>query len=71
MNEISKLNKYLFIAFAMHLFFLFTLASPKTVNDITTIGETGMRIQMMVLKKSDEVYDESLASEEIRNKTED
>ena len=71
MNEITKLNKYLLIAFAIHLFFLFTLTSPKTVNDITTIGETGMKIQMMVLKKSDEVYDESLASEEIRNKTED
>ena len=71
MNEISKLNKYLVIAFIMHLFFLFTLTSPQTINDITTIGETGMTIQMMVLKKSDEVYDKSLASEEIRNKTED
>ena len=71
MNEISKLNKYLVIAFIMHLFFLFTLTSPQTVDDITTIGETGMTIQMMVLKKSDEVYDKSLASEEIRNKTED
>ena len=71
MSEISKLDKYLLIAFVMHLFFLFTLTSPKTVNDITTIGETGMTIQMMVLKKSDEVYDKSLASEEIRNKTED
>ena len=71
MNEISKLNKYLVIAFVMHLFFLFTLTSPQTINDITTIGETGMTIQMMVLKKSDEVYDKSLASEEIRNKTED
>jgi hypothetical protein len=49
MNEITKLNKYLLIAFAMHLFFLFTLTSPKTVNDITTIGETGMKIQMMVV----------------------
>ena len=71
MNEISKLNKYLLIAFVIHLFFLFTLTSPKTVNDITTIGETGMTIQMMVLKKSDEVFDKSLASKEIRNKTED
>jgi TonB family protein len=71
MSEISKLDKYLLIAFVMHLFFLFTLTSPKTVNDITTIGETGMTVQMMVLKKSDEVYDKSLASEEIRNKTED
>ena len=71
MNEVSKLNKYLLIAFAIHLFFLFTLTSQKTVNDITTIGETGMMVKMIVLKKSDEVYDKSLASEEIRNKTED
>ena len=48
MNEISKLNKYLVIAFVMHLFFLFTLTSPQTINDITNIGETGMKIQMMV-----------------------
>ena len=51
MNEISKLNKYLVIAFVMHLFFLFTLTSPQTVDDITTIGETGMTIQMMVLNR--------------------
>ena len=71
MNESSKLNKYLLIAFIMHSFFLFSFSLPRTVNDITTIGETGMQIQMMVLKKSDEVYEKSLASEEIRNKTED
>jgi len=71
MNEPSKLNKYLLIAFIMHSFFLFSFSLPRTVNDITTIGETGMQIQMMVLKKSDEVYEKSLASEEIRNKTED
>ncbi len=43
----------------------------KSVNDITTIGETGMAIQMMILETSDEVYEKSFASEEIRNKTND
>ena len=71
MNESSKLNKYLLIAFVIHSFFLFSFSLPKTVSDVTTIGETGMKIQMMVLKKSDEVYEKSLVSEEIRNKTED
>lgn len=71
MNESSKLNKYLLIAFVIHFIFLFSFSMPKTVNDITTIGETGMTIQMIVLNKSDEIYEKSLASEEIRNKTED
>ena len=70
MNDSSILNKYLIIAFAIHSLFLFSFSMPKTVNDITTIGETGMTIQMMVLNKRDEIYEKSIASEEIRNKTE-
>ena len=67
----DSLNIYLLVAFLLHSFFLFSFTIKNSVNDITTIGETGMAIQMIVLEKSDEVYDSSLASQEIRNITED
>ena len=67
----DNLNKYFIIAFLLHSFSLFSFTVQNSVNDITTIGETGMAIQMIVLEKSDEIYDSSLASQEIRNKTED
>ena len=43
----------------------------RSVSDITKIGETGMTVQMIILETSDEIYEKSFASEEIRNKTED
>ena len=53
----DSLNIYLLVAFLLHSFFLFSFTIKNSVNDITTIGETGMAIQMIVLEKSDEVYD--------------
>ena len=67
----DSLNIYLLVAFMLHSFFLFSFTIKNSVNDITTIGETGMAIQMIVIEKSDEVYDSSLAAQEIRNITED
>ena len=67
----DSLNIYLLVAFMLHSFFLFSFTIKNSVNDITTIGETGMAIQMIVIEKSDEVYDSSLAAQEIRNVTED
>ena len=71
MNKTDNLNKYLILALMMHALFLVSFSSSRSVNDITTIGETGMAIQMMILETSDEEYEKSFASEEIRNKTED
>jgi TonB family protein len=68
-NE-DSLNKYIFVAFLLHSLFLVTFSIGKTIEDITTIGETGMNVQMIVLQKSDEVYDQSISEEE-RNITED
>ena len=71
MNKTDNLNKYLILALMMHALFLVSFSSSRSVNDITTIGETGMAIQMMILETSDEEYEKSFASEEIRNKAED
>ena len=71
MNRSDNINKYIVLALLLHSLFLITFSITKSVNDITTIGETGMAIQMMILETSDEVYDKSIASEEIRNKTND
>lgn len=71
MNKTESINQYLLIALAIHLFFLISLNATVSVNDITTIGETGMNIQMVVLEKSDEVFEKNLAAEVIRNKTND
>ena len=62
---------YIILALITHALFLISFSFQKSVNDITTIGETGMAIQMMILETSDEVYEKNFASEEIRNKTED
>ena len=71
MNRSDNINKYIVLALILHSLFLVTFSINKSVNDITTIGETGMAIQMMILETSDEVYEKSFASEEIRNKTND
>jgi protein TonB len=71
MNRSDNINKYIVLALLLHSLLGVTFSIPKSVNDITTIGETGMAIQMMVLETSDEVYDKSIAAEEIRNKTND
>ena len=59
------------LALLVHSLFLISFSMKSSVNDITTIGETGMSIQMMILETSDEVYEKTFASEETRNKTED
>ena len=71
MIKSDNINKYIFLALIVHSMFLISFSINKSVNDITTIGETGMTIQMIVLETSDEIYEKSFASEEIRNKTED
>ena len=71
MNRSDNINKYIVLALLLHSLFLVTFSITKSVNDITTIGETGMAIQMMILETSDEVYEKSIAAEEIRNKTND
>ena len=71
MNRSDNINKYIVLALILHSLFLVTFSINKSVNDITTIGETGMAIQMMILETSDEVYEKSFVSEEIRNKTDD
>lgn len=71
MNRSDNINKYIVLALLLHSLLGVTFSIPKSVNDITTIGETGMAIQMMVLETNDEVYDKSIAAEEIRNKTND
>ena len=71
MNRSDNINKYIVLALLLHSLFLVTFSIKKSVNDITTIGETGMAIQMMILETSDEVYEKSIAAEEIRNKTND
>ena len=71
MNRSDNINKYIVLALILHSLFLVTFSINKSVNDITTIGETGMAIQMMILETSDEVYEKSIAAEEIRNKTND
>ena len=71
MNNYQNLNIYLVLAFIIHAVFLISFSISKSVNDITTVGETGMAIQMMFIQKSDEVYDKSITSDEIRNKIDD
>ena len=71
MIKSDNINKYIFLALIVHSMFLISFSINKSVNDITTIGETGMTIQKIVLETSDEIYEKSFASEEIRNKTED
>ena len=46
------------------MFLLFAFTTKLFVNDITTVGETGMTIQMIVLEKSEEVFEKSLASQQ-------
>ena len=61
----DNINNYLFIAFFIHsMFLLFAFTTKLFVNDITTVGETGMTIQMIVLEKSEEVFEKSLASQQ-------
>ena len=71
MIKSDNINKYIILALLVHTLLLVSFSIQKSVNDITTIGETGMAIQMMILETSDEVYEKNFASEEIRNKTED
>ena len=71
MTKSDNINKYIILALITHALFLISFSFQKSVNDITTIGETGMAIQMMILETSDEVYEKSIAAEEIRNKTND
>ena len=71
MNKSDNINKYIILALITHSMFLISFTMNKSVSDITKIGETGMTIQMIVLETSDEIYEKSLSSEEIRNKTED
>ena len=71
MNNYQNLNIYLILAFIIHAVFLISFSLSKSINDITTVGETGMAIQMMFIQKSDEVYDKSITSDEIRNKIDD
>ena len=71
MNKSDNINKYIILALITHSMFLISFTMNKSVSDITKIGETGMTIQMIVLETSDEIYEKSFSSEEIRNKTED
>lgn len=71
MNKSDSINKYIILALIVHSIFLVSFTINRSVSDITKIGETGMTIQMMILETSDEIYEKSFSSEELRNKTED
>ena len=71
MNKSDNINKYIFLALIVHSMFLVSFTINSSVSDITKIGETGMTIQMIILETSDEIYEKSFSSEELRNKTED
>ena len=71
MNKSDNINKYIILAFIVHSMFLVSFSINRSVSDITKIGETGMTIQMIILETSDEIYEKSFSSEELRNKTED
>ena len=71
MNKSDNINKYIILALIAHSMFLVSFTINRSVSDITKIGETGMTIQMIILETSDEIYEKSISSEELRNKTED
>jgi len=71
MNRSDNISIYIMLALLVHSLFLISFSMNSSVKDITTIGETGMTIQMMILETSDEVYEKTFATEETRNKTED
>ena len=70
MNRSDNISIYIMLALLVHSLFLISFSMKSSVKDITTIGETGMTIQMMILETSDEVYEKTFASEETRNKIE-
>ncbi len=53
----DKLQTYYVLAFAIHLVFIVNLKINSSIQDISSIGESGMDIQMIVLEKSDEEYE--------------
>ena len=71
MNKSENINKYIILALIVHSMFLVSFTINRSVSDITKVGETGMTIQMIILETSDEIYEKSFSSEELRNKTED
>tara|TARA_B100000927_G_scaffold287340_1_gene280089 strand:+ start:336 stop:908 length:573 start_codon:yes stop_codon:yes gene_type:complete len=52
----ENLQTYYVIAFAIHLIFIVTFKINTSMQDISSIGESGMNIQMIVMKKSDADY---------------
>tara|TARA_B100000965_G_scaffold123754_1_gene102402 strand:- start:2615 stop:3190 length:576 start_codon:yes stop_codon:yes gene_type:complete len=65
----DRLQNYYVVAFAIHLFFIVTLKISASLQDISSIGETGMNIQMIVIEKSDAEYKSKSLSENTQETT--
>ena len=68
MND-DKLQHYYALAFALHLFFIVTFKITASLQDVSSIGESGMDIQMIVIEKSDAEYESKSISENTQETT--
>ena len=71
MKNNSNLNFYILSAAIIHAMFLFSFSLLQSINDITTTGETGVAVQMILLQEEDDVYDQNDFSQELRKAIED
>ena len=71
MNDQQTFLNYLVLAFFLHLMLLVSLQKVAFTSDITRSGETGMDVQMIIMKREVDPIDETTITESIKKKIEE
>ncbi len=71
MNDQTTFVNYLALAFFLHLVVLISLKTLHFTSDITRSGETGMEVQMFIIKQEIDPIEETTLSESAKKKIEE
>ena len=71
MNDQQTFLNYFILAFVLHLMVLVSLTTVHFTSDVTRTGETGMELQILIMKKEVNPVEETNIAESIEKKIEE